>query len=104
MEVPQETIDSQILNKDTVNVFNKLLDIESQAFSDRGTWCEGINGDSSFTSSLRSRTMALVERATIEDEPQFKSRRPIDMNIIERIKALRGNTVERLVGITVKRR
>jgi hypothetical protein len=36
----------------------------------------------------------LVERG-IDEEPKFKSRRPIDMNIIERIKALRANTVDR---------
>ncbi len=77
--MPQDTIhsgsyDGMNATEDTGNVFNKLLDLESQAFSDRGNWCDGLAADSSFTSSLRSRTLALVERAAIEDEgsPLFK--------------------------------
>ena len=59
---------------DHSNVFNKLLDIESQAFSDKGNnWPDcGVTGtygvDYSFSESLRSRTIALAERALIEDD------------------------------------
>lgn len=109
VEVPQETlaIGSDACARslggddDTANVFNKLLDIESQAFSERDNWPDcGVYGvDYSFSESLRSRTIALAERAINEDDcgedgtgPNFKVRRPIDMNVIERIKALRNNS------------
>lgn len=96
VELPQETIADYVSNhEDTTNVFNKLLDIESQAFSDRGNWYDGLGENSSFTSSLRSRTLALVEKVRDEDgSPLIKQRRPIDMNIIQRIKALRANTTD----------
>lgn len=94
MEVHQDAIDDYGSNhEDTNTVFNKLLDIESQAFSDLGNWCDGLGDSSSFSSSLRNRTLALVEKVRDEDgSPLLKSRRPIDMSIIQRIKALRANT------------
>ena len=47
--------------------------------------------DYSFSESLKSRTLALVERAFEDDSAGVNSymRKPIDMSIIERIKALR---------------
>ncbi len=64
------------------NVLNKLLDIESQAFSR-----SMHEADYSFHDSERSKTIARVEQAMCES--QLKANRPIDMEIIEKIKALR---------------
>jgi hypothetical protein len=64
-------------------VFNRLLDIESQAFSDR----DGSFGDTSSINEVRS-----IDQDTMIVSPIYiheQNKKSIDMAVIDRIKALR---------------
>ena len=75
--------------------FGRLIDIESEAYSHRGRVTEfsGPRDDYSFAESLKCRTKALAKKVFEETSSHKTSRlgpkQPIDMDIIERIKALR---------------
>ena len=78
---------------DTAIVFNRLLDIESQAFSERdGSF--GGDDTSSITESLKNNHLRSSLDQEVSASPIYihEQKKQIDMAVIERIKALRNLT------------
>lgn len=78
---------------DTAIVFNRLLDIESQAFSERDGSFVG-DDSSSITESLKNNHLRSSLDQEVSASPIYihEQKKQIDMAVIERIKALRNLT------------